>query len=155
MGGPDFTGWRIECDGFCVGDVVTQLCFLTVLNNPRGNIERAYGQFGAAKLFESATILFALLRGFLCGLAACILAIGFQTGEQNKGNVKSDAGQHDGRIKEGVLPEWFLRRWWFDIHWASLSEADRESMSLSASCTELSMLFMRAVTSVRIGEQCP
>ncbi len=104
VGGPHLALGRVERDSFRVGDVVAKLRFFAAMNQPRRKVKRTDSKIRSAQLLDGASIVRALLFGFLRRIAAFEIAVGLIAREQNETDVDGHACQNSPGIKEGVFP---------------------------------------------------
>ena len=117
---PDFAFGRIECYGFCVGNVVAKLRGFAAMHGCRRQVQAADGEFGATELLDGFAIVFAtLLGGFFDG-TAFESAIRFVAGDEDVSDVGDDGEDYDRRIQVRIFQRGFLRNVWIWSHGTSL-----------------------------------
>ncbi len=112
---PNWAGGRIERDLFCVGDAITKLSGLAPTNLGI-TVKRLNGEFRAAHLLDSSTILFLLLlRG---GVASppVDLAIFTPAGKNDPADVDGKEEENSAGVDERIFPDGFFDRRGRSIH---------------------------------------
>jgi hypothetical protein len=113
---PDLAGRGIERDGFCVGDVVAELRGFAGVDEGRGDVEAADGEFGAAQLLDGEAILFAALFILALLCLPLVLLARFIASEENVRDVKDYAKNQEGGIEKRILERRFRGSGSLEIH---------------------------------------
>jgi hypothetical protein len=106
---PDRADGRVKGDGPGIRHVVAKLGLFAAMHDGGRDVQGTNGQLGTAELFDSGTVVGALLLGGFLGVALFQGAIRFMAGKEDKADIEGYGQKENGGIKIRIFERRFLR----------------------------------------------